>query len=349
MATLQNINSTSTGYLKLPSGTTAQRPGSPAVGMLRWNTSTGTLEYYTNGSRWEAMTIPFFARTIITTAYMMGGYKDAVAWNNVNRTVSATDTTVNLGDNSIDRSFNYKAGACSRNIGFVFGAGNGHAVSSNYVTCFNMRTEAQYTNQTAMNLANNRGQAGAVFLETYKAWIGGSGTTTIEEFNLTTETRSTAFSATLGWSGDAWAMSNETYGIFYYSATAQNFTFSTTTISSRGGTLPSAHEQQKSVQSKYSYSWAGNEGSYNGGNTFRRTNFPVNTTTTGLSKPVTNSGEENFTLGQDWQYMIGMYNGAQNNISWRFNYATESGFQGSSTMEPKGKAGASSGVCSWRD
>ncbi len=349
MATLQNLNVNTTGYLKIPSGTTAQRPGSPAVGMLRWNTTTGKLEYYTNGSRWEEMTIPFYVRTIISTAYMMGGYKDSVAWNNVNRVVSATDTTVNLGDNSIDRTFNYKAGGCSRNIGYVFGAGNGAFVNSNYVTCFNMRTETQYANQTAMNLANSRGQAGGVFQETYKAWIGGGGTTTIEEFNLTTETRSTAFSATLGWSGDAWAMSHETFGIFYYSGSHQNFTFATTTISARGGTIPSAHEQQKSVQSKFSYGWAGNEGSYNGGNSFRRTNFITNSTSGTVGKPVTNSGEENFTMGQDWQYMLGMYNGAQNNISWRFNYYSESGFQGSSTMEPKGKAGSSSGACCWRD
>jgi hypothetical protein len=52
-------------------------------------------------------------------------------------------------------------------------------------------------------------------------------------------------------------------------------------------------------------------------------------------------------MGQNHQYMLGMYNGAQNNISWRFNYATESGFQGGASMEPKGKGGASSGVCSW--
>ena len=54
------------------------------------------------------------------------------------------------------------------------------------------------------------------------------------------------------------------------------------------------------------------------------------------------------TMGQDHQYMIGMYNGLQNNLSWRFNYASEQGFQGGTSMEPKGKAGASSGTCAWR-
>ena len=36
----------STGYFALPSGTTAQRPGSPTGNMLRKNTSTGYIEYY---------------------------------------------------------------------------------------------------------------------------------------------------------------------------------------------------------------------------------------------------------------------------------------------------------------
>ena len=36
----------STGYLDLPSGTTAQRPGSPDTGVIRFNTTTGKLEMY---------------------------------------------------------------------------------------------------------------------------------------------------------------------------------------------------------------------------------------------------------------------------------------------------------------
>lgn len=37
-----------TGYFALPSGTTAQRPGLPAVGYARYNTSEDSLEYYTS-------------------------------------------------------------------------------------------------------------------------------------------------------------------------------------------------------------------------------------------------------------------------------------------------------------
>ncbi len=75
----------------------------------------------------------------------------------------------------------------------------------------------------------------------------------------------------------------------------------------------------------------------------------TNSTSGTIGKPVGNSGEENFSMGQDHQYMTGMFNGLQNNISWRFNYGSESGFQGGSSMEPKGQAGQSSAVCAWRE
>ena len=41
-----------TGYLKLPNGTVAERPGSPSTGMIRYNSIVGTPEVY-NGSSWE--------------------------------------------------------------------------------------------------------------------------------------------------------------------------------------------------------------------------------------------------------------------------------------------------------
>lgn len=51
MAQLQNTTIDSTGFLKLPTGTTAQRPASPAAGMIRYNTSFDLPEVY-NGTAW---------------------------------------------------------------------------------------------------------------------------------------------------------------------------------------------------------------------------------------------------------------------------------------------------------
>ena len=52
MATLASLTINDTGFLKLPVGTTAERPGSLASGMMRKNTVTGNTEVY-NGTAWR--------------------------------------------------------------------------------------------------------------------------------------------------------------------------------------------------------------------------------------------------------------------------------------------------------
>lgn len=51
MATLKNTTVDDTGFLKVATGTTAQRPGSPQTGMIRFNTDEGYIEIY-NGTAW---------------------------------------------------------------------------------------------------------------------------------------------------------------------------------------------------------------------------------------------------------------------------------------------------------
>lgn len=49
-----NVLLSGTGYLDLPVGTTAQRPGSPNSGMIRFNSSTTSFEGY-NGTAWGSL------------------------------------------------------------------------------------------------------------------------------------------------------------------------------------------------------------------------------------------------------------------------------------------------------
>jgi hypothetical protein len=61
-----------TGYLKIPTGTTAQRPGSATVGMLRYNTTKTGIETW-NGSVWnEIQSVPF-TKTISYLVIAGGG------------------------------------------------------------------------------------------------------------------------------------------------------------------------------------------------------------------------------------------------------------------------------------
>jgi hypothetical protein len=57
-----------TGSLKIPVGTTGQRPASPAVGMLRYNTTTGYFETY-SGSGWGSIATPPAITTVTPSTY----------------------------------------------------------------------------------------------------------------------------------------------------------------------------------------------------------------------------------------------------------------------------------------
>lgn len=52
--TLQSLDITGTGALKLPAGTSAERPATPVAGQLRFNSETNTVEGF-NGTVWGAI------------------------------------------------------------------------------------------------------------------------------------------------------------------------------------------------------------------------------------------------------------------------------------------------------
>ena len=81
----------------------------------------------------------------------------------------------------------------------------------------------------------------------------------------------------------------------------------------------------------------------------RRWYFPTDTNIGNVSKPQPNCGEENFTMGQDHQYMLGNYDGVQNNENWKFVYSTDTGTANVAGLSPTAHAGQSSGNCGWRE
>lgn len=84
-AAISNKDNTSTGYFDLPAGTTAQRPGSPTSGNTRFNTDTGSLEFY-DGTGW-------ISTNLIPTVDSVTGTIYAGAASNLTVSVSnATDS-----------------------------------------------------------------------------------------------------------------------------------------------------------------------------------------------------------------------------------------------------------------
>lgn len=92
MATLKNTIVSSTGAATLSVGTTAQRPASPVVGMLRYNSTDSKLEWY-NGTSW-LYTAPVI--TPVTNLISNPSVESDSAWS---YSVSSRSTTYSLFGN----------------------------------------------------------------------------------------------------------------------------------------------------------------------------------------------------------------------------------------------------------
>ena len=72
-AAVSDQANTSTGYFGFPKGTTAQRPGSPTTGMIRYNTTTNAYEVYIS-SAWQPLSIaPYSASYLVVAGVASGG------------------------------------------------------------------------------------------------------------------------------------------------------------------------------------------------------------------------------------------------------------------------------------
>ena len=366
---MANLKATTiTGSLNIPYGSHTTRAGltGNVSGSIFLVTDTDTSKsklYIYSGigggqfGGWEELnptdTPAFYYTNFINYSYLAGGYKDSSPWRDVHKTVNATDQTSHLGQ-LLANPASYTSGASSKTILYVWSINTNNifnsATTSHGTTtgAINMITDAAYANQTSHNLViGARADLGTVHKETEFAWMFGGGTTAVEKFNLTTETmypnqNLTSINGATGAAG----FSDKDYGYGWVDNAGMRCQFATDTFAS--STQWGAHGQQKGISSKVGKGYGGNEGTYNGGYNLRRWQTSTETNLGNVSKPHGNCGEENFTLGQDWQYMLGNYDGAQNNTSWKFTYATDSGTTSVSGLAPGVNAGTSSGHCGQR-
>jgi hypothetical protein len=77
-----DITMTGTGFLDLPVGTTAQRPGSPAAGMIRYNSTLGQFEGYTTS--WDILNADLKNRIINGDMRIDQRYEGAAAGASIN-------------------------------------------------------------------------------------------------------------------------------------------------------------------------------------------------------------------------------------------------------------------------
>jgi hypothetical protein len=345
----------STLGISVPSFTTATRPSNPVTGQTIYNTTTGYLEMYDQGI-WKPVIYntsggPFLYRQIITTSYVAGGYKDGTPWQNVNRMNHSTDICTNLG-NLLSMAANYTSGANDLTIAYTWGAeANNNNSNATLTVAFQMYTETTMGTNNNWNLINGKNDSATVFKETQYAYVTGGGGTQVNVFTFATQTMSSgAVAGVTGDSGYSYgtsAFSDENVG-YWWGAGGQKVTFASgTTYSVATASGVNVNGQQKGISSKLGRGYLGNEGGYNGGYNFRR--YVVSTDSyTLVARPIGNIGEENYDMGQAWQYMMGMYDGVQNNRGWKFTYSTDTGYELGSGSVRTGVPGGSSGHCYWR-
>ena len=286
-------------------------------------------------------------RQVINVAYTGGGYKDGSPWRQIHRTNASTDQTTNLGI-QMDHPGSYVSGACSDTTFFLWStpSDNSHFTPSSRTSGFHMYSETGKSHNSNFNTYSDRNDSGTSFKETFLSFHGGGDRSGMEVFNLATEARQSNNGGDLRSGTTNSAFSDKDKG--YHWADSAGWTVNHQTFSVSGSSHWSAHGQQKGIPSKIRIGYCGNEGSYNGGYNLRRWNLTNDSNTGTFSKYRSNCGEENFTLGQDWQYMIGNYDGGgQNNGSWKQYYHTDSNTDVSG-LQPTANGGQSSGHCGWR-
>jgi hypothetical protein len=294
---------------------------------------------YTDRTYTISLSAPYRWRQILTTGYMLGGYKNSAVWSNVNRMVNSTDTCTNLGDGNIDNN-HYKAGFTGYNKSYILNGGS--------TTAFNMRTETkQNSGQNGSGSSLNAG--GTTFNERTYGYSMGGGVGQWYKWQFSSETWINTHGN--GYNDNQSGIGNEQRGIQWgEGGQTQRVTFSNDSIANMGYSA-GAHGQQKGLSAKWGYGYAGNEGSWAGSNNYRKINYTNETGAGTFGRPGGwGMGEDNHVMGQDWGYMLGQHDpSGQNNRSYRWNYSTDSGYVGAGTMEPKGQAGCSSGWGGWKD
>lgn len=286
---------------------------------------------YTDRAYTITLGVPWIYRQIISTIYMAGGYKDSQLWSNVNRFPRATETCTNLGDGTID-NFHYKSGMCDDTRLHIFNV--------NTTTTFNMVSEVKVNGVGAPGYAC--GNTATVFApDRNRSYTVGEGVNNCFRFTASTNSFATIGG---GQGSSATGMSGFDRGLVWGDGGTRRIVFATE-AQAAGVVAAGAHHQQKGMSAKTGFGYGGNEGTYENGFNWRKINITNETNVGTFAKPQ-ESGEENYAMAQDRGYVLGQFNGAQNNICMRVIYSNDATATLGTTVQ--GHAGASSGHCGWK-
>ena len=229
----------SPNYFVPPSGSTAQRPSSPGEGMIRFNTDSGHLEYYT-GTHWADVIVKETA-TNSGRAFFAGGYVESgtPTTNAIEYvTIQSTGNSVDFGD--LTRGVSSGPAACSSSTRGIFAGGSTTNVID-FITFASIGDATDFGDLTRASLvpgACSDSTRGVIFISGSTAPAGY--TNEIQFITMASTSDATDFGDLLAGNSAASAMSNGTRGVVHTGGQAPasgNNTLEYITIQSTGNSV----------------------------------------------------------------------------------------------------------------
>ena len=290
---------------------------------------------------WDTNANSLYSGATVVRGYSMAGYKSSVAFKNVNRTDHASDTSYDLGDR-ITTSDAYTAGASDGTYAFVFHSGDNWNVNGNEINRFNMVTDSNSDISTTMTTSMNR--TSAMRSKFLYAYTFGNGEP--NKFNLLTQTSSgTGWAATDGGgnlrTGNPACGSGELRGWHKAGSAGSYVEFATETRNS-WSSPPGTNGFSKTISTYTGFMYWNDGSGYRTPTAMSKRKDYDGSQITTIAK-FADSGEETFHTGELKGYMVGMYNGAQNNTGAIMNYQTNT-YYTQSSVNSQGTTGRASGA-----
>ena len=314
-------------------------------------------------------------RTIYTHGYIAAGYKGSNPWRSVNKTWHPTDTTMYCGE-QISHTQSYTNGCYSDFNAYIianggmsalgaiicsyslhngtirsFGADGAGSVGvaygyvgndpKNEGVTYGDAAGAVGTGGMKMEVARKDGPA-TQDIKGQSGWLSGGGSTTTSRIHFATEVTYAGWDSGVDGIGDA--AGGELRGYFEWGSTYKYVTWSNSTWSaagSWGGWAKDGHTKSQSTKWGHHYIGTGTNV------TAQKAKFrDSDGVTLSTYNKVRSYGEENVEEGQDHGYLMGHYDGQQNNHTIKQVHSTDIEVTLGAAAMPKGHYGQSSGACS---
>ena len=307
----------------------------------------------------------FRYRSIITHGYLLAGYKGSQPWKTVNKTWHSTDTTFYCGE-QLDRAGSYMDCCWSDYFGYATGTVDSFSGNSSHTSSIGLHTgvkrqQGDGTYQPYSYGYDGDDPRGLMGYNTAGGWdmpVGrdshacataqieqagynlGGGSSAVGKLHYATEIMYQSGNSPAAGGATA-ACGDETRSWASFGGSRHSMAHSNDSWTSWSSNA-APDGVCKFLPSKYGHFYAG---------TGNNVTLPWSkySGSSGSELKTGNKvrayGEENFEMGQDWGYMLGQYDGQQNNHTTKWDYTTDVETNLGAAARPKGHYGQSSGGC----